>query len=127
MAPNRLDPSEPRRMSMNTKRIKMAIGATAVAAVIAGGTVAATASGSESDAPLTGSTREQAIAAALAHVGGGTVLSTEVGDDGAAYGVEIRLTDGSAVEVMLDERFQIVTTETDDDGPGGEGPAGDDG
>ena len=79
-----------------------------------------------SDAPLTGSVTEQAIAAALAHVGEGTVLGTEVGDDGAAYGVEIRLTDGSQVEVKLDERFQVVTTETDDDGLGGEGTAGDD-
>jgi uncharacterized membrane protein YkoI len=111
---------------MNSKRIKMAIGVTAVAVVIAGGTAAATVSGSESDAPLTGSTREQAIAAALAHVGGGTILRTEVGDDGAAYGVEIRLTDGSAVEVKLDERFKVVTTEADDDGSGGEGTAGDD-
>jgi uncharacterized membrane protein YkoI len=111
---------------MNTKRIKVAIGATAVAAVIAGGTVAATASGGESDPPLTGSTREQAIAAALSHVGGGTVLSTEVGDDGAAYGVEIRLSDGSAVDVKLDERFQVITTEIDDDGSQGEGIGGDD-
>ena len=111
---------------MNTKRIKVAIGATAVAAVIAGGTVAATAAGGESDPPLTGSTREQAIAAALAHVGGGTVLSTEVGDDGAAYGVEIRLGDGSSVDVKLDEGFHVVKAETDDDGAQGEGTAGDD-
>jgi uncharacterized membrane protein YkoI len=108
------------------KRIKVAIGATAVAAVIAGGTVAATASGSESDTPLTGGAREQATAAALAHVGGGTVLSTEVGDDGAAYGVEIRLSDGSAVDVKLDERFQVITTEIDDDGSQGAETGGSD-
>jgi uncharacterized membrane protein YkoI len=119
------DASRPRRTIMN-KRIKVAIGTTAVAVVIAGGTVAAIASGSESDAPLTGSAREQAIAAALEHTGGGTVLSTEVGDDGAAYGVEIRLGDGSAVDVKLDERFHVVTVETDDDGSQGEETAGGD-
>ncbi len=108
------------------KRIKVAIGAATVAAAIAGGTVAATAAGGESDPPLTGSTRERAIAAALAHVGGGIVLSTEVGDDGAAYGVEIRLGDGGSVDVKLDEGFQVVKVETDDGGSQGEGTAGDD-
>ena len=99
------------------KRIKVAIGVTAAAAVIAGGAVAATASGNgEGDAPLTGSARQKAIAAALAHVGGGTVVGTEVGEDGTAYGVEVRLGDGSQVDVKLDERFKVVATENDDDG-----------
>ncbi len=78
--------------------------------------MAATAAGGDDDAPLTGSAREQAIAAALAHVGEGTILETEAGDGGAAYGVEIRLTDGSQVEVSLDERFRVIATEADDDG-----------
>ena len=108
------------------KRIKVAIGTTAVAAAIAGGTVAATASGGDSDTPLTGSAWDRATAAALAHVGGGTVLDTEVGDGGAAYGVEIRLRDGSAVEVTLDERFHVIATEIDDDGSQGEETGGDD-
>ncbi len=97
------------------KRIKVVIGATAAAMVITGGAVAATASG-EDDAPLTGSAREKATAAALAHVGEGTVVGTEVGEDGVAYGVEIRLTDGSQVDVKLDEGFQVIATENDDDG-----------
>lgn len=108
------------------KRIKTAIGATAAAAVIAGGAVAATASSGEEDTPLTGSAREQAIAAALAHVGDGTVVGTEVGEDGAAYGVEIRLTDGGQVDVKLDERFRVIATEGDDDGSQGEGASGGD-
>ncbi|MEO8422843.1 MAG: hypothetical protein ABI595_02900 [Actinomycetota bacterium] len=98
------------------KRVKVVIGATAAAMVIAGGAVAATASGGEDDAPLTGSAREKATAAALAHVGEGTVVGTEVGEDGVAYGVEIRLTDGSQVDVKLDEGFQVIATENDDDG-----------
>ena len=101
------------------KRIKVAIGVAAAALVIATGAVAATASGGEDDVPLTGSTREQAITAALAHVGEGTVVGTEVGEGDAAYGVEIRLADGSQLDVKLDERFHVIATEIDDDGSQG--------
>ena len=71
--------------------------------------------GADSDQPLTGTDRERATAAALEAVGGGTVTDVEVGDDGAAYGVEIRADDGSQVEVMLDADFTVIGTEGDDD------------
>ena len=70
----------------------------------------------DDDKPLTGSALDKASAAALEHTGGGTVVETEVGDDGAAYGVEIRLDDGSQVEVNLDENFDVIGDEADDDG-----------
>ncbi len=73
------------------------------------------AEGTDSDQPLTGTDRERAEAAALDSVGGGTVIETEIGDDGAAYGVEIRRDDGSQVEVNLDESFTVIGTEADDD------------
>lgn len=73
------------------------------------------AEGTDSDQPLNGTDREKAEAAALESVGGGTVTETEVGDDGAAYGVEIRRDDGSQVEVNLDESFTVIGTEADDD------------
>jgi len=77
--------------------------------------------------PLTGSDLEQAKAAALAHTGGGTVTETETGDDGAAYSVEVRLADGTQVEVNLDGNFDVIGQATDDDGPGDqEGPGDDD-
>jgi uncharacterized membrane protein YkoI len=76
--------------------------------------------GSDTDTPLTGSNLDRASAAALAHTGGGTVLETEIGDDGAAYGVEIRLDDGSVVEVSLDASFAVIDSTVDDDGPGGD-------
>ena len=69
----------------------------------------------DSDQPLTGTDRERAEAAALEAVGGGTVTEVEAGDDGAAFGVEIRRDDGSQVEVQLDENFTVIGTETDDD------------
>jgi hypothetical protein len=76
--------------------------------------------------PLTGSTLEQAQAAALAHTGGGTVTETETGDDGAAYSVEVKLDDGTQVEVNLDSDFQVIGQEADDDGPGDQEGPGDD-
>jgi hypothetical protein len=58
------------------------------------------------------------VAAAPAATGGGTMLETEAGDDGAAYGVEIRLPDGRQVEVNLDRSFKVVGQEADEDQPG---------
>jgi uncharacterized membrane protein YkoI len=87
-------------------------------AVVAG--VAIGASRGDDDEPLTGSTLDRATAAALAHTGGGTVTETEIGDDGAAYSVEVRKADGTQVEVNLDESFDVIGQESDDDGAGDE-------
>jgi len=89
------------------------IAAIGIAAAVAGGTALAT-DGDEH--PLTGETYDRAVAAALAHTGGGEVIETEVGDDGAAYEVEVRLADGSQLEVALDENFVVTGSELDDDG-----------
>jgi hypothetical protein len=111
---------------MDTKR--WIAGGTIALAAVAGGAGFAIA-GAGDDRPLTGSDLDQATSAALEHAGGGTVIETEVGDDGAAYGVEIRLDDGSVVEVALDERFRVIGQESDDDaadeGTGNDGAADD--
>jgi uncharacterized membrane protein YkoI len=86
----------------------------------------AIAAGGDGEQPLTGSTLERATAAALAHTGGGTVTETEVGDDGAAYEVEVRLANGRQVEVSLNESFDVVGTEGDDDGPNDRDERGED-
>jgi hypothetical protein len=99
------------------RRTKWIAGA-GVAAVVMFGGVAAAAAGGDDDQELTGSTRDRAVQAALAATGGGTVLETEAGDDGAAFGVEIRLPDGRQVEVNLDESFKVVGQEADEDKPG---------
>ena len=93
-------------------------GALIVAAAVAGGTGIVVATGGDDDEPITGTALERATEAALAHTGGGTVVETEIGDDGAAYGVEVRLADGRQVEVDLDEAFEVVAQEPDDDTPG---------
>jgi len=107
------------------KRKFVLIGAVVVVAgALSAGIGIAAAGGDEQ--PLTGSTLEQAKDAALAHTGGGTVVETETGDDGAAYSVEIQLADGSQVEVNLDSNFEVIGSEADDDGPGDDEGSGDD-
>jgi hypothetical protein len=103
------------------------IAAVVVLAAIGTGAGFAVANGGDDDQPLTGTTLEQCSAAALAQHPGGTVTETEAGDDGAAYGVEVRLDDGSQVEVNLDENCNVIGQEADDDGPNDEADgAGDD-
>ena len=97
-----------------TRKLAVAAAVVLVAGAISAGL--AVAAGGDDDRPLTGTSLEKATAAALAHTGGGTVTETEVGDDGAAYGVEIRLADGRQVEVNLDESFVVIGQESDDDG-----------
>jgi uncharacterized membrane protein YkoI len=90
----------------------------AVAVAVVAGSVGMALAGGDDDKPLTGSTLDRAVAAALEETGGGTVTETEVGDDGAVYGVEIQLDDGSQVEVNLDRDFNVVGQEADNDGTG---------
>jgi hypothetical protein len=104
---------------METRK-KWIVGGTLGLVVVVGTTGFAIANAGDDDQPLTGSAFDQATAAALDSTGGGTVIETEVGDDGAAYGVEIRLDDGSVVEVSLDRSFNVIGDEADDDGANGE-------
>jgi hypothetical protein len=98
------------------RRTKWIAGAVLTVAVIGAGTAIAVATGAgDDDQPLIGTDLERATVAALEHTGGGTVIETEVGDEGAAYGVEIRLDDGSVVEVNLDSNFEVIGQNADDD------------
>jgi hypothetical protein len=99
------------------RRTKWIAGGALAVALVGGGAGVAIATGAgDTDRPLTGSTLDRARAAALESTGGGTVTETEVGDDGAAYGVEVRMDDGRVVEVRLDANFQVIGHEADDDG-----------
>lgn len=109
---------------MSSRALKIAAGLVALGALAGGGAAWGTGISGGDDRPLSGSALERASAAALAHTGGGTVVETEVGDDGAAFSVEVRLDDGREVEVDLDAAFAVLAAAADDDGAG-EG-AGDD-
>ncbi len=97
------------------KRTKWMVGAGLAVAVVLGGAGTVLAGNADDDAQLTGDARDRAVAAAKAHVGEGEVTDTELGDDGAAYGVEILKADGAQVEVNLDRDFKVIGTEADDD------------
>jgi hypothetical protein len=108
---------------MDGKRRWIAGGALALG-VIGGGTGLAIASAGGEEQRLTGSALDRATEAALARTGGGTVIEAEAGDDGAAYGVEVRLDDGSVVDVSLDADFHVVRGTSEDEGaPEEEGSA----
>jgi hypothetical protein len=99
------------------RRKKWIVGGAMGLLVIGGSTGIAIATGvADDDTPLTGSDLENATQSALEHTGGGTLIETEVGDGGATYGVEVRLDDGSVVEVELDENFDVIGQESDADG-----------
>lgn len=100
------------------------IAAGAVALAAAGGG-AAIANGGD-DAPITGAALDRAVAAAVDATGGGIVIDTEIGDDDAAYSVEVRLDDGTQVEVNLDGDFAVIGRSADDDSPGERDGADDD-
>ena len=106
-------------------RSKMIVGAFAGVAVIGIGTRIGVATMGDDDQPLTGSDLEQATEVALEHTGGGTVTEFEIGDDGAAYSVEVRLADGSQVEVNLNANFEVIGSTADDDGAGDVEESGD--
>jgi hypothetical protein len=73
----------------------------------------------ESDGPaLSDADRAMASKTALAKVGQGTVTEVEPDDNGAAYEVEVRLSDGTQVEVALGTDFKVLSQsapEHDDD------------
>jgi uncharacterized membrane protein YkoI len=69
---------------------------------------------STGDDDLTGADYDRAAAAALAAAGGGTVTDADRSDDaGVAYEVDVRLDDGTEVDVDLDQAFGVVRTDVD--------------
>jgi Peptidase propeptide and YPEB domain len=102
-------------MRINRKLVAIAA---AVVALAAGGVgIAYAVGGGESEEPITGPSADKAEAAALDAAGGGTVLEAEHQEAGGSgvYEVEVQRPDGSVVEVLVDDQFQSVGTEADDD------------
>jgi len=95
------------------------------AGVIAGALIATAATGSGiavaggdaedsgPDVAITGADLDRASSAALDHTGGGRVTGTEVGDEESYYEVEVTLDGGNAVDVQLDEAFNVVSSSDD--------------
>ncbi len=106
-------------MKRNTKIIA---GAAIAAVAVAAGTGVAVASspGDDNEQPITGPALDEASAVALEHTGGGQVSETEVGDEESYYEVEVTLDDGSQVDVQLDEQFNVVGDEVDNENEAGD-------
>ena len=100
------------------KRAMVALaGAGVVVAATAGGVAATT---GEDDGPASHQyTHDQAASAtraALEATGGGTANSVESdNENGATYEVEVTKTNGTTVDVRLDENYQVVVIEGDSD------------
>ena len=98
------------------KRVIVAVaGAGVVVAATAGGVAAATGG---DDGPASHQYTQQqadtATQAALKATGGGTANSVESDNEkGATYEVEVTKTDGSTVDVRLDENYKVVVIEGD--------------
>ena len=108
-----------------SRKVLLIVAIALVVAAVSGG-IAIAAGVGDADTPLTGASLQKATAAALVHTGGGTVVESEVGDDGAAYDVEVRRPDGKIVEVQLDSSYGVIGQDTDDDGPNDNDGANDD-
>lgn len=67
------------------------------------------------DQPITGDALAEASAAAIAHLGEGTVTETEIEDEESYYEVEVTRDDGTQIDVQLDESFNVVGVEEDGD------------
>ena len=101
---------------MTSKLKGVLIAIAAVAALAVGGTaIAGAAGGGDSEKPITGTALDKASAAALAHTGGGQVSDTEVGDEEGFYEVEVTRSDGSQVDVHLDQGFNVLSQVGDED------------
>jgi len=113
---------------MNIQRLRskrVAIPAVAAAALIGVGGVAW---GSAGDGELTGDDLDRASRVALEAVGEGEVTETEVGDEEGAYEIEVTKADGSQVDVHLDENFEVISLDPDDETEGDDDDdAGDEG
>ncbi len=101
-------------------RIRSLIAGLIVVGATVGGGGAAIALSDDVDRPITGQALERATTVALAQTGGGRVTGTEVGDEDSYYEVEVTSSDGTQVDVQLDERFKVVgdVAEVEDDPAG---------
>jgi uncharacterized membrane protein YkoI len=106
------------------KRTKLAIPTGVAVAGLAVGGIAVAQSGDEMEPgldALTAQERRSAERAALDATGGGTVNAVERdSEDGATFEVEIARTDGTTVDVRLDESYDVVVIEGDREDPSGD-------
>lgn len=107
---------------MDTKKRRIIVGVTTLV-VLAGAAGGAYAASTGEDDVVIGPDADRASAAALAATGGGTANSVERdNEDGAVWEVEVTGTDGTTVDVRLDEALEVVVIENDSESPDTDDP-----
>ncbi len=105
--------------------LRWVVVATAAAVVVVAGAGVAIATSHSDEQSLSGVTLDEATQAALTYTGGGSVTEAEVGDQSAAYDVQVTRDDGVVVELRLDSSLAVISEENDHDEPEtGTGDAG---
>ena len=101
---------------------KYAIVGGSILAIAAGGTGAALATSGGDEGGAAGPGADQATAAALKITGGGHANAVERdSENGATWEVEVTKTDGSTVDVRLDQNYKLVVVEGDSEPAAGTG------
>ena len=113
------------------KRTAAIGGGIALAAALVGGGVAVAAGGfepgEEGSHDYTQEQADDASAAALKATGGGKVNAVERdSEDGAVWEVEVTKTDGTTVDVRLDENYAVVVIDGDSENEPGDTGGSDD-
>jgi len=109
-------------MRARTITVTAALGSAVVLAL--GGAAWATAGGGrggdDEDASVRGPGADRAGAAAIAHLGGGTVSAVErESEDGETWEVEVTKGNGETVDVYLDANYRVAAVEGDSETEGG--------
>ena len=100
---------------MHVSRKAMIIGGIA-AAVAAGGAGTAIATSNDDEGGATGQQADQAKASALKITHGGQANAVERdSENGATWEVEVTKPDGNTVDVRLDQNYQLVVVEGDNE------------
>lgn len=102
------------------RKVVIVAGAIAIATALGGAAIAL--NSPDREEPITGNALEKAGRAAIEHTGGGRVSETEVGDEDGYYEVEVTLDNGRQVDVHLDQEFNVIGDEADDESPGNDPP-----
>jgi hypothetical protein len=106
---------------MRSRFIKLVLALALLSALVGGGVAWATAG--DDDSSVTGPAAERARAAALARVGEGRVTEVEQSSDEGGWEVEVRRSDGSTAEVVLDNGYGVVSVQSDSEHDDGDGEA----
>ncbi|WP_165069471.1 PepSY domain-containing protein [Marisediminicola senii] len=98
------------------KRTAIITGSAVAAVLVVGGIGVAVAEPWDRNDQLTGTTLERASSAALAAVGDGRVTNSERSDDpDHAFEIEVTRDNGEDVDVELDDAYEVVRIDGDDD------------